>query len=68
MKKEKYLHIFVNPKNYTTQREFRVAKVLDKESRGEVVKVGTKETIGIQVTLSELKNYILIAEGLVKLD
>ena len=43
-------------------REFRVAKVLYKESRGEVVKVGTKETIGIQVTLSELKNHILIAE------
>lgn len=53
---------FCKSKNYTTQREFRVAKVLDKESRGEVVKVGTKETIGIQVTLSELKNYILIAE------
>lgn len=39
-----------------------MAKVLDKESRGEVVKVSTKETIVIQVTLSELKNYILIAE------
>lgn len=39
-----------------------MARVLDKESRSEVVKVSTKETIGIQVTLSELKNYILIAE------
>lgn len=39
-----------------------MTKVLDKGSRGEVVKVSTKETIGIQVTLSELKNYILIAE------
>ena len=54
--------------SYTAQREFRVTKVLDKGSRGEVVKVSTKETIGIQATLSELKNYILIAEGLVKLD
>ena len=45
-------------------RKFRVAKVLYKESRGEVVKVGTKETIGIQVTLSELKNYISYSRGI----
>lgn len=44
-----------------------MTKALDKGSRGEVVKAGAKETIGVQVTLSELKNYILIAEGLVKL-
>lgn len=41
-----------------------MAKVLDKESRGEVVKVSTKETIGIQVTLSELKNYISYSRGI----
>lgn len=62
LEKRKILTYFCKSKNYLAQREFRVAKVLDKGSRGEIVKVGAKETIGIQVTLSELKNYILIAE------
>lgn len=59
---------FCKSNNYKSQREFRVAKELDKESKGEVVNFESKENIGVQVTLPELKKYVLIVEGLVKLD
>lgn len=61
LEKRKIPTYFCKSKNYLAQREFRVAKVLDKGSRGEIVKVGAKETIGIQVTLSELKNILIAA-------
>lgn len=59
---------FCKSNNYKSQGEFRVAKELGKESKGEIVNFKSKENIGIQVTLPELKKYVLIAEGLVKLD
>lgn len=59
---------FYKSNNYKSQREFRVAKELSKKCKGEIVNFESKDDIGIQVTLSDLKKYVLIAEGLVKLD
>ena len=56
------------PKEYKKQREFRIAKIIDKGIKGENVHLTGMEQSTISVTLDELKNYALVIKGLVNLD
>lgn len=59
---------FFKPKEYKKQREFRIAKIIDKGIKGENIHLTGMEQSTISVTLDELKNYALVIKGLVNLD